>query len=803
MLANYLRIAIRNLLKNKSFSLINILGLTLGITCCVLITLYVRHEAQYDTFHKDADRIYRLRVDCFPPNGPVETYATAGYAQLPTLLNDYPEVEQGVRLKSVNSLLLKTRQGRSYETCFFADSTFFEVFNFPLLAGDPKTALTEPFSMVLPEATALQYFGSTDILGETLLIDDSLGFKITGIMADIPSNSHIQFRFLSSFNTLQPLGIRTSSWWSFGVWSYFRLRPDADREALAEKVHRMSANYIGQQETGSGYRMEHYLQPLRDIHLHSNLRNEIQANNRYIYVYIFGIIAAIILLIACINFMNLATSRSLERAREVGLRKVIGAGRVQLAIQFLGESLILASVAAVLALGLVEVLLPHFNNLTARNLEFDIFENGSFVLVLSFITVLVGLLAGSYPAVFLSSFRPVETLKGKFRSNLRGALFRKILVITQFAIASSLIIGTIVVYKQLSFMRSQDLGFNIDQILILPTRREAVINKQYEALKDRLLQEPSVSNVCIASGIPGRTVTNSVFRIEGNNVDSPYGTDGWNDMRYLNVDADFFNMYELEVVAGRFFPEDILSSEKSAFVLNEAAVEKFGWGSPEAAIGKRMGFASSNEGEVIGVVRDFHFRSLQTRIEPLVLTSSRSRRQFISVQLSASGIQETLSTVQSIWGELIPNRPFEYFFLDTEFNQQYRNDETIGKTFGLFTILAIFIASLGLFGLAAYTSEQRTREIGIRKTLGASISSIVNLLSVDFLKLVLIANLIAWPLSYVTMHYWLNDFAYKTDINAWIFILASGIAVAISFFTVAYQALRAANGNLIDALKYE
>ena len=805
MFKNYLKIALRNLLKHKAYSTINISGLAIGITCCLLITMYVQDELSYDRHHEKADRIYRLIVDIFPPNdGPVDHYATSGPGVAPVLEADFPEIERAVRIRKVSDALVTRGQNALYEDFHFADSTFFEVFDCSFLAGDPKTALSDPFAIVLTETMSRKYFGNREILGQSIVVDDTLQFKVTGVIEDIPPNSHFAFDFLSSFPTLQKIGFGgLTSWWSFGGYNYLLLRGGTDVAALGQKIHRISAKYIPQHETGSGYRQEYYLQPITDIHLHSALRNEWQTNNKIAYVYIFTAIALFILLIACINFMNLATARSIDRSKEVGIRKVVGAIRTQLTRQFLSESIILAVISTLAALALVSVLLPYFNDLTAKQLRFALISKPNYILFLLAFTLGVGFLAGSYPALFLSAFRPAETIKGKLRASTKGAFLRKSLVVFQFAISVILIIGTVVVFKQLSFMRNQDLGYNQEQVVVLPLRGDLGARDKYEPLKNILLQNSSILQTSLSSAIPARGVNNSVFRIEGNMVDSPYGTDAWNDMRYMNVDEDFFEIYGLQLASGRFFSREFETDQQSAFILNEAAVKKFDWGTAENAIGKKIGFRSSSEGAVVGIVKNFHFKSLRSEIEPLVLTHRTHRLNYISIKITTDDVRETIATIENAWTSLLPNRPFEFFFLDEEFGKQYRADEKVGQTFGTFSALAIFIACLGLFGLAAYSAEQRTKEIGIRKVLGASVSSIVRILSVDFLTLVLVANLIAWPVAYFVMKRWLQDFAFRTEIGVALFPLAACLALLIAFLTVGYQAIRAAVADPVDTLRYE
>ncbi|MCG8604875.1 ABC transporter permease [bacterium] len=805
MIKNYLRIALRNLFKHKGYSFINIAGLAIGMTCCLLIAMYVLDELSYDRFHEKSDRIYRLVADIFPPNdGPVDHYATSGPGVGKTLQRDLPEVEKSVYLWRNTSVFMERDQDVFHETVHFADSTFFEVFSYHFISGNPETALQAPFSIVLTEDMASKYFNSENPVGQTIVANDSIQYQITGIIANVPSNSHLHFDFLASLSTMPKLGHRwLETWWSFGGYNYLLLAESTDVVALGKKLHRISAEYIPEQETGSGYRQEYYLQPITDIHLRSERRNEWQPNNKMAYVYIFSVISVFILLIACINFMNLATARSLDRSKEVGIRKVVGAIRTQLTRQFLSESIVLSIISTILALLLVNLLLPSFNELTGKELSFSLISQPQHIFVLLAFTLGVGFMAGSYPALFLSAFKPVETIKGKLRASSKGAFLRKGLVVFQFAISVVLIIGTTIVFKQLTFMRGQDLGYNQEQIVIVPLHGEASLREKYDPLKNMLKENSGVVQTTISSGIPGRLRNNSVFRIEGNMTESPYGSDAWNDMRYVNTDEDFFEIYGIELLAGRFFSKEFETDQQSAFILNEAAVKKFEWGTPETALGKKIGFRSSSEGQVVGVVKNFHFESLHSDIAPVVMTHRPFGLNYISIKVSPTKIRDLVAHIENTWNALIPNRPFEFYFLDQDFDRQYRADERVGRTFGTFSALAIFIACLGLFGLAAYSAEQRTKEIGIRKVLGASVTSIIRVLSLDFLKLVLIANLAAWPIAYFAMAKWLEDFAFRTSINMGIFPLAGVVALFIAFLTVGFQAVKAALNNPVETLRYE
>lgn len=795
MIRNYLTIALRAIKKNKAYAFLNIFGLTIGITCSLIIFLFVYDELTYDHNHEKLKSIYRLNSGYYLPNdGGFEEYAVGGPVVAEMLVKDFPEIEQAVRLIPLNNKVLEIpgTNERTYETVIAADSNLFSMFSFPLLAGNPETALVEPRTLVLTESMAKKYFNRTNVVGETLYFpEDSLSFKITGVMADYPKNTHLKFDLIVSFETLKTIHFNLESWWMYAFASYLELKPGVDVEALGEKIKFISRKYIADQEDYSGYKQQYSLIPLGDIHLHSNVRSEIEPNSRASYVYIFLIIGIFILLIACINFMNLATARSAMRAKEIGLRKVAGAFREQLIGQFLSESVMMSVVAMLISLGLVYVLLPEVNDFTGKSLS--LVSNPVAGMALIAITLMVGLLAGSYPSFFLSAFRPIETLKGNFRTGAKGNLLRKSLVVFQFTISIFLISGTLIVYQHINYLRNIDLGFDKDRIVTIPTRNAAHAQQDFTVLKKELENVAGVNGVTLSSQVPGVEMGNNVVRIG-------WADDAaWSDMRYLAVDEDFLKVYGIDVVEGRGFNKEFPSDINEAFVINESAISRLGWSDAKEAMGKPLQW-QNRKGRVIGVVKDFHFMSANVAIEPFIIIMNTPRSiGYLSAKINGNPMQ-VLDQIESKFSSTLNDKIFEYSFLDINFDQQYKTETKFMSIFTLFAGIAIAIACLGLYGLAMFTTEVKFREIGIRKVLGASTPGLIVLLVREFSVLVAIGFLVATPLAYLGMHEWLSSFPYKEDINPLIFLVAGLISIAIAVLTVGYQSIRAARISPVDAL---
>ena len=792
MIKNYLKIALRNLIKHKAFSLINISGLAIGMACCLLIIIFVQDELRYDRFHDKSDRIYRMTSE-WNQRGVIANYPLIFSGVPPILQNEFSEVQNFVRFDPRLNVLISSGDKKFYEErLFYTDASVFEVFTFPLLKGDPKTALKEPYSIVLTENMAEKYFSGEDPMGQTLSIDNEHDYRIMGILKEIPRNSHIKFDFLASMATLEAQDSRYGKLWAWNCYTYLLLPEGYSYLDLERKFPDFIRRHRGEKAV-EAYTFS--LQPLTSIHLHSHLGSEIEPNGDIRYVYIFSAIAFFILLIACINFMNLSTARSANRAKEVGVRKVLGADRIRLTKQFLGESLFLSLMALPVAVALVELFLPAFNALTGKDLRIDYFGNSVVFIGLIGILLIVGILSGSYPAFFLSTFRPAEVLKGKLKAGSGSTLFRKVLVVVQFSISIVLIAGTIIIFNQLDFIRNKKLGFDKEQVVVLPVSRSG-IGQNFEAFKTELLQNPSVESVCGSTSLPSLLPTRSVFIPEGVEEGERL------TLRNVLVDYDFIKTFGMEIIEGRDFSRDFATDTKEAFIVNEAAVKEFGW---DSALGKRLIDLEGPRGLVIGMVKDFHFRSKHQKIEPLILSLLPSSRfvYFVSVKIRSSNISETLAFLKRKWNSFSPGWPFEYFFLDDNFNRLYKSEDRLRQVFLTFTFLAIFIACLGLFGLAAFTAEQRTKEIGIRKVLGASVPGVVLLLSKEFIKWVLAANVIAWPVAYFAMGRWLENFAYRISLGWGVFVAAAGLTLGIALFTVGFQAAKAALANPSDALRYE
>ncbi len=792
MLKNYLKTAFRNLRRHKGYSFLNIAGLAIGMACFLMIVVFVQDELSYDKFNDKADRIFRMTSE-WNQRGVIAHYPLVFSGIAPLLQNDYPEVMSYARFDQRLNILVSSGDKKFYEErLFFTDASFFEMFTFPLNEGNPETALIEPYSIVLTEKMAEKYFGGENPVGQTLSIDNEHDYKITGILKKIPRNSHIQFDFLASMATLEVQDPRYGKLWAWNCYTYLLLPQGYSYLDLEKKFPDFIRRHRGE-EAAEAYTFS--LQPLTSIHLHSHLGSEIEPNGDVRYVYIFSIIAFFLLLIACINFMNLSTARSANRAKEVGMRKVLGADRARLTRQFLGESLFLSLLAMPIAVALIQLFLPAFNALTGKDLRIGYMGNSVVFLGLIGILLFVGLISGSYPAFFLSTFRPAEVLRGKLKGGSGSVLFRKVLVVVQFSISIVLIAGTLIIANQLDFIRNKKLGFDKEHVVVMPVSR-AGIGQDFEAFKKELLQNPGVESACGSTSLPSLLTTLSTFIPEGFEEEERL------TLRNVLVDYDFIKTFGMEIVEGRDFSRNFATDSKEAFIVNEAALKEFGW---DSAVGKRLIDLDGPKGYVIGVVKDFHFRSKRQRIEPLILSLAPSSRYvyFVSVKIKSWNLGDTLNFLKSRWQVFSPNWPFEYFFLDDNFDRMYKSEDRLSHVFLTFTFLAIIIACLGLFGLTAFTAEQRTKEIGIRKVLGASTPGVVLLLSKEFMKWVLIANVIAWPVAYFAMSRWLENFAYRISLGWAVFAVSAALALGIALITVGFQATKAALANPADVLRYE
>lgn len=804
MLTTYFKPMLRNLRKHGGYTLINVAGLGLGVACSLLIFLFVRDELGFDRFHEQADRIYRVVIQN-TYGGQESEHLLAPVNMGEHLVADLPDVLTATKMRGYGATLFTQGDEPFYETGGFgADSHFFEVFSFPLLQGDPQTALTQPQSVVLCEHLASKYFKGENPVGQILKLGKrDTEYTVTGVAEEVPQNSHFQFHMLFSHDPESMFG-SPDSWMGGAYPTYVVLKEGVDPVTVEAAIAGLRAKYMTAEAL---QRVSYRLQPLTQIHLHSNLAgSEIGENGDIRYVYLFSTIALLVLVIACINYMNLATARSAQRAMEVGVRKTLGASRGNLVRRFMGESLVISALAVTVGVALVELILPVFNAFVGRAISIHYLGAGSIVPLLVGLVLVVGLLAGSYPAFALSSFRPVAVLKGQRLAGPRGQWLREGLVVFQFAVSVFLIVATFVVMQQLNYVRTARLGFDKEHVVMIQTRgaiadtydvqTRKAIPDMYDAFTEALASLADVKGVS-TTHVPGRSMTGPVFPegadLEGEGIISSLAT----------VDLAFVQTMGIDMAAGRDFNPAIPTDAQTAVLINETAVHDFGWTEP---VGKSLRFGKDGEVlQVIGVVKDYHYQSMKEAITPLILRVDREGYIFnnVIVRTSGTNLPATLASLENTWKQFIPGRPFTYEFLDEAFDRYYRAEERLGHIFGYFALLAVFIACLGLFGLASYTAEQRTKEIGVRKVLGASVSHIVLLLTKTFARLVLIAFVLAAPLAYLGMNRWLQDFAYRIDISWHILALAGLVAFGIASLTVSYHAVRAAWTDPIKSLRYE
>jgi len=800
MFINNMKIALRNILKHKGFSFINIAGLAIGIACSILIFVFVRFELSYDTFHERADRIYRVAVRALIGDTKInQTFSSAITFQ--KLLDDFPEIETGVKFLNRGRVPVTLNEKTFYESRLYAvDSVFFNVFSIPLIHGDPKSVLSEPNTMVITEETAFKYFGDTNVVGNVLVVNFAgnnvpVTFKITGVSENVPVNSHFHYDLLVSLESFPDI-INNTGWTSNNFISYVVLKEGTSKVELEEKLKDFTRKYMGgarfDEWVARGNFWEYFLQPIKEIHLNSDLNGEFEANGNETYVYMFLVVSIIILLIACINFMNLSTAKSSLRAREVGMRKVVGSSRSRLMGQFLTESVLLSFISLILGAVIVVILLPHYRNLVGRQIEFHFFDNFIVIPSLIILGLIVGIVSGSYPAFILSSFMPVTVLKGRTGQSKGGLWIRNVLILFQFSISIFLIAGTITIYQQLKYFQDIKLGFDKEQVLVL--NNPGSLGNNVEIFKEVLGNQSGIIDVSGSNTLPGRGFSNIGF-----------GAEGVTESFTLNLcvcDYDFLQTLKLKMAQGRFFSREF-HSDSSAAVLNQKALELLGWDDP---IGKKITNGRARF-TVIGVIEDYHYESLHQEVRPMALFLSggfyTNTERCISIRLSTAELSGTIRNIENTWNQFAPGMPFEYSFLDEDYDNLYINEKQTNKLFTIFSFLAIFIACLGLFGLASFVADQKTKEIGIRKVLGASVPGIVGLLSMIFTKWVLLANVIAWPVAWFAMDRWLQNFAYRVNIGIWTFLISGLMALVIALLTVSYQAIKAALANPIKAIKYE
>lgn len=802
MFKNCVKVALRNLGRHKGYTAINIGGLALGIACCVLILLYVRDELTYDRYHDHVERIYRIGTEMQRAGHDPMLMAMTPITVGPVAEETYAGIEASTRFRQHRSHVARQTEGFYEDNFYYADAAVFDIFSWPLSQGNPQTALVQPQSVVLTEVMAEKYFGRANPMGEAILVGDSL-FTVTGVMAPVPANSHLNIDFLASFSTLEG-PFRHAHWPQFPWWSldyptYVLLAEGSDAQAIGAQLWFLADQHIADTQEQYGTLQRYFLQPLADIHLgSSHIGFEYAATGSRTTVYLFAGIAFLILIIACVNFMNLATARSMQRAREVGMRKALGANRRQLVWQFLGESFLVTLAALVIAIVGILLVLPAFNALAGKTIVIQLWDDAALWIGLVALTLVTALLAGSYPAFALSGFRPLDTLKGVLSSDAKGRRLRQGLVVFQFATSVILIVATLGVFEQMQYMLNRDLGFDDEQVVVVPLQSTPSVLDHYETVKQEFEALPTVLSAAVSSTVPGRTTSRIVYLPEGADESETQS------IATLVTDFDFIETLGLKVVAGRAFSEAFATDPDEGFIVNEAAVRHHGWGTPEQAVGKALRWGwPGKPGHIVGVVADFNQSGLQQIVEPMVMHIQPSWFAYLSLKIQTEDMATTLSTLETTWRQWSPDRPFEYFFLDADYARQYEAEQQLARLFTTFATLAIVIACLGLFGLAAFMAERRTKEIGVRKVLGASASSIALLLSQDFLKLVGIAFLIAVPIAYAGLAQWLGTFAYATAIPWLVFLLAGGGALVAALLTVSYQALKAAFTDPAKALRYE
>ena len=817
MLRNYLKIAWRNLVKNKIFSFINIFGLSVGLTCCMLITLYIYNELSYDKYHRNIDRLYQLGT-IFIKDSKEEKTPNTPAPMAAAMKHEFPEIQETARLMRLfaeDKTLLQYKENATiksfYETKgYMTDASFFKLFSYNFIEGDPVTALSNPNTLVLSEEVARKFFGDEHALNKVIHVNSGTNgefdFKVTGVYRPMDKPSQIDARFFVSVpggNIEQFIKQQTDMIGNNMFNTFFLLNPSADPKKLEAKFPAFVDKYMGNGLKAAGFYKKQFLIPVKDMHLFSGMINDVSSSDTIsaTYLYILASIAIFTLLIACINFMNLSTARSSKRSAEVGVRKVLGAERKSLIWQFLGESILMSTIAFVIALIITKLLLTAFSQLSGRNLELDFSQHGFIIAGFLLLSLITGLLAGSYPAFYLSSFQPVEVLKGRFSNSLSAAVLRKGLVVFQFIISVVLIIASIIIANQMNYLRSTDLGFAKDQQIIIPLRTTTA-KAIYSSLKNEIKNNPHVQNVGASLYYPGiiNPSDMNVYREGKTANDSKDMITNW-------VDESLLQTLGIRLTAGRLFSPEFPGDTNNHIIVNEEAIRQIGFKSPENAVGSKVYFdwrGQTYNYTIVGVVKDFHFRDLRDSILPYsFLLNNQPMYNYLVVHAKAADVSPLLKSMENSWRKLNPAEPFEYSFLDEDFQKNYEAENKLSSIVGYFTVIAILISCLGLFGLATFSAEQRTKEIGVRKVLGASVFGIAALLSKDFLKLVLISIIIASPIAWYAMNKWLLDFAYRTHIRWTVFAITILTAVCIALVTVSFQAIRAGLANPVKSLRTE
>ena len=796
MWKNYFRTGFRNLLKNRVFSFINTLGLSLGIGSCLLIAAYVNHELSYDQYHVNANRIYRIVNDVKTPKDNLHWAITSG-PLAPSLKADFPEIMEAARLYPGNVVF--NFEGKQFfeERLFYADSTIFEIFTFPFLQGSANTALVDPYSVVLTQSAAKKYFGDSDPLGK-ILVSNGESYKVTGVTADVPTNSHFTFDVLISMSTgknIKPLDRYLDVWFNLNFYTYILLPDQYNPESLKEKLPAFFKKYNGEDQLYSTITFDFELEPLTKIYFYSDFERPIGDKGSINSVYIFTVIAIFIIVIACVNFMNLSTARSLERAKEVAMRKVVGSMRHQLIVQFLSESLILCFLSMILGVLLFFLFLPFFNDVSGKTISIDLSAglfSISFLLLFAFV---LGIISGMYPAFVLSDFSASSVLKGAFKNSKRGIVLRAALVVVQFAISFVLIVGTLTVFYQTKFMLSQDLGFTKENILLIDYSSDNDVNKQIKVIKNELSQVPSVVDISASSRVPGKGDLSNFISIENKEGEM---TELLSDFYY--VDENFFKNFEIDVLKGTSF--NVENDSINELIINEAALRELHYPSLDDALGKRF-MQGRDNGKIVGVIRDFHFRSLQDAVRPLVIRYDPSYMRFLSMKVSSSNLGQTINELEQKWRLLVPHRPFNVSLLEDTYNKQYAKEERLEKILAIFSILALFVGCMGLFGLVSYSVSQRAKEISVRKAFGASSSNVVTLFLKEHTRFLIASFLIAAPIAYYFTSNWLAAFPYRIEMSIIPFLIACFVILISVCLIVLLQSVKVVISNTARTLKCE
>ena len=790
MFRNYLKIVLRKIKRHKGFSLINTAGLAIGISCCILIIQYIRHEFSFDKFHENSMYIYRIiqhkEGNIFQG---VDVFNSLPAILAPSIREDFPEDAKVTRVKNYERKV-RYKDKQFYEKFFlYVEPEFLEMFSFPIIKGDPKTVLKEPYTVMITREMAKKYFGEEDPVNKIININNEQDYRIAGILENVPDNSHIKFDFLASFSTL--LGTwgqnQLTSWQNSSVWTYLQLAKNSNPQKFNSQLKKYNTVGYG------GHPASFDLQPLNDIHLGKKIALDLPGKGDLRYIYLYSAITLFILLIACFNYMNLSIARSFTRGKEIGIRKVVGAKRKSIIFQFLGESLVFSFSALVLALILVRLALPIFNFLTDRNIKFDLFTDIFFIFCLIGLGIFVALISGIYPAMFLSSFKPVRVLKGRTDSISKStSSVRNVLIIVQFAISICLIICALIINHQLHYIKNTKLGLAKDSIITFPMTNK-IMWKRYNTFKNELSQHANILDIAASKSLPTEIDNTVQIKLGGQNQGKTLRV--WIDW----VDFNFIDFYKMKIVLGRNFIKNSLQDLQNAYIVNETAAKAIGLENP---VGKKFGIGRTG-GQIIGVVEDFHFAPLHSKIEPLALKLDSINLKVLSVKINSLDISNTMIFIQNKWKKIFPDFPFVFSFLDRRIESMYKVERKLGQSFNYFTLIAILLSCLGLLGLASYMAEKKTKEIGIRKVLGATVPNILLLLTKEFTKFVFLANIIAWPVAYYFMNKWLQNFAYRINLSILIFILSGLAALAVALITVSYQAIKAATANPVDSLRYE